>query len=303
MTHGTVFDIQSYSLHDGPGIRTLVFLKGCPLRCVWCQNPESQQRRPELLYTAEKCTACGACVTACPKEAIELREGKSGTDRELCDGCGQCVAVCPAEARVLAGRTMTAEEVFREVKKDEAFFRNSGGGVTLSGGEPLAQPEFSSEILRLCREAGISTAIETCGMAPWDVVEEVLKYTDLVLYDFKHLNSAAHQNLTGVPNDLILENATRIHKALDVPMIARIPVVPGCNADLENITDTARFIAKELGPSTQVNLLGYHRLGEAKYERLEQSSRNTDMTPPSEAEMVKFQRAMEDCGLTVSIGG
>jgi pyruvate formate lyase activating enzyme len=303
MTQGIIFDIQSYSLHDGPGIRTLVFLKGCPLRCIWCQNPESQRHRPELLYDTEKCTGCGTCVTACRNGAIEVREGKSHTDRERCDGCGECVNICPTEARILAGRTMSAEEVFREVKKDEAFFRNSGGGVTLSGGEPLAQPEFSSDVLRLCREQGIATAIETCGLAPWEAVAQVLRYTDLVLYDLKHLDAVAHRKLTGAPNEVILKNARRIHGELGIPIIARIPVVPGCNADLENIEATARFIAHELGTETPVNLLAYHRLGESKYARLEQTGSGAFIAPPSEEEMEELKRLMEERGLSVTIGG
>ena len=300
---GTVFDIQSYSLHDGPGIRTLVFLKGCPLRCVWCQNPESQRRQPELLYYAERCIGCGQCVPVCPLKSIELRDDKARTSRELCEGCGQCIAVCPGEARVLAGRTMTAEEVFREVQKDEPFFRNSGGGVTLSGGEPLAQPEFSSAVLRMCREAGIPTAIETCGVASWDAIEQVMRYTDLVLYDFKHLDTVAHRGLTGIPNETILENAKRIHADLGIPIVARIPIVPGYNADRENIAATARFIAGELGPSTKVNILAYHRLGETKYERLERPGNGTVFTPPSQEEMAEWKSLMEGFGLTVSIGG
>jgi pyruvate formate lyase activating enzyme len=300
---GTVFDIQSYSLHDGPGIRTLVFLKGCPLRCLWCQNPESQRRQPEILFYTERCTGCGQCVAVCPRQAIELREGKARTDRQACDGCGSCAAVCPTEARILAGRPMTAGEVFRDIKKDEPFFRNSGGGVTLSGGEPLAQPEFSSAILRRCREAGIPTAIETCGLAYWDAAEPVLRYTDLVLYDFKHMDAAAHEEVTGAPNDIILENARRIHRELGIPMIARIPVVPGGNAALDNIEAAARFIAAELGTSTPVNLLAYHRLGETKYARLELPGRGASFNPPSEADMAERRKLMEGFGLTVSIGG
>ena len=303
MTLGTVFDIQTYSLHDGPGIRTLVFLKGCPLTCVWCQNPESQRRQPEILLYAEKCTGCEKCVSVCPHKAIQMIDGKSRTIRTLCKGCGKCSTVCPNEARIVAGRTMTSEEVFREVKKDEIFYKNSGGGVTLSGGEPLAQAEFSTSILQLCKKAGLHTAIETSGMADWETFKEVLKYTDLVLYDLKQIDTLVHQKCTGVANDLILENVKRIRKELGITVVARIPVVPGYNADPKNIEATAKFIATEIGRDTKVNILAYHRLGETKYERLEKEDRGTSITPPSGEQMAELQKIMQAFGLTVSIGG
>lgn len=303
MIQGTVFDIQTYSLHDGPGIRTLVFLKGCPLSCAWCQNPESQRRQPEVLLYAEKCTGCGQCVPVCPNRAISLKEGKSHTDRAICKACGQCAAACPNEARTMAGRIMSDEEVFREVKKDENFYKRSGGGVTLSGGEPLAQAAFSASILKLCKQAGLHTAIETSGMADWETFKQVLEYVDLVLFDLKHLNSPVHQKCTGVPNDLILENVKRIRRDYSIPIAARIPVVPGYNADIGNIEATARFIATELGRETRVNILAYHRLGETKYDRLEKDGSRINITPPSAEQMADIQKAMEAFGLTVSIGG
>jgi pyruvate formate lyase activating enzyme len=303
MTLGTVFDIQTYSLHDGPGIRTLVFLKGCPLTCVWCQNPESQRRQPELLLHSERCTGCGQCVPVCPDKAIQIIDRKSRTVRALCTDCGKCSTVCPNEARTLIGRTMSDEEVFREVKKDEIFFRNSGGGVTLSGGEPLAQAEFSTSVLRLCKKAGLHTAIETSGMAEWDTFKQVLEYTDLVLYDLKQIDTLAHQRCTGVPNDLILKNVKRIQKEFNIPVVARIPVVPGHNADPKNIEGIAKFIVTELGRDTSVNILAYHRLGETKYERLEKEDRGISITPPSAEQMAGLQKIMQAFGLTVSIGG
>jgi len=170
MAQGTIFDIQTYSLHDGPGIRTTVFLKGCPLACIWCQNPESQKHQPEVMLNLERCTGCGQCVPACPNQAIRVENGRSHTKRNLCIGCGKCADTCPNEARILTGRVWSAEEVFDVVKKDDMFYRRSGGGVTLSGGEPLAQAEFSTAILSLCKRAGIHTAIETAGMARWETV-------------------------------------------------------------------------------------------------------------------------------------
>ncbi len=303
MNQGTVFDIQTYSLHDGPGIRTLVFLKGCPLTCVWCQNPESQSRQPEVMLYEERCIGCGQCLQGCPNGAIQILQAKSHTRRELCKGCGICAAVCPNEARTLAGRTMTAEEVFYEVKKDEIFYKRSGGGVTLSGGEPLAQPEFSASILRLCRQAGLQTAIETSGMAEWETVKQVLDYTDLVLYDFKQMDSLVHQKCTGAPNDVILENVKRIRQEYAMPIIARIPIVPGYNADLKNLEATARFIVNELGAATKVHVLAYHRLGETKYSRLEKEGQGRSIALPTKEQMAEIKRAMEVFGLTVHIGG
>ncbi len=303
MAQGTVFDIQAYSLHDGPGIRTTVFLKGCPLVCVWCQNPESQRYRPEVMLYPEKCTGCGQCVQVCAEQAIWTANGKSHTNRNLCQGCGKCADVCLNEARRLSGRVWSAEEVVAELKKDQAFYRRSGGGVTLSGGEPLAQPEFSTAILSLCKRAGLQTAIETTGMARWGTLVQVLEHVDLVLYDLKHMDSASHQKCTGMPNDLILENLKRIRRECSVPIVARMPIVPGHNADAKNIEATARFIANELGADTRVNILAYHRLGESKYGRLEQEGKGTSITPPTTEQMVAIQKTMEALGLTVSIGG
>jgi pyruvate formate lyase activating enzyme len=303
MTQGTVFDIQTYSLHDGPGIRTLVFLKGCPLSCVWCQNPESQHHQPEVLLYEEKCIGCSQCLLVCPSGAIQISGGKSHTRRNLCNGCGKCAIACPNEARTLAGRTMSAEEIFQEVKKDEIFYKRSGGGVTLSGGEPLAQAEFSSAILRLCKQAGLHTAIETSGMAAWETFKQVLDYTDLVLYDLKQKDSPAHQKCTGVPNDLILENVKRIRQEYAIPITARIPIVPGYNADQKNIEATANFIVTELGRATKVNILAYHRFGEAKYDRLEKAGSGISITPPTGELMADLQKILEAFGLTVSIGG
>ncbi len=303
MAQGTVFDVQTYSLHDGPGIRTTVFLKGCPLGCVWCQNPESQRHQPEVLFYSERCTGCGQCVSACPRQAVWMADGRSHTKRSLCGGCGKCADICPNEARTLTGRVRTAEGVFDEVKKDEAFYRRSGGGVTLSGGEPLAQAEFSTAILSLCKRAGLHTAIETTGTAKWEIVEQVLEHVDLVLYDIKHMDSGSHEKCTGVPNELILENLTRIRRNRSIPIVARIPIVPGYNADLKNIEAAARFIAMEIGPDTKVNILAYHRLGESKNSRLEREGKATNITPPTAEQMAAIQKTIEARGLTVSVGG
>lgn len=300
---GVVFNIQRYSIHDGPGIRTTAFLKGCPLRCLWCQNPESQIMRPEIFFVSENCTGCGACAEVCPQGAIEVIDGRSRTNRTLCVGCGKCTEVCPNEARNLMGRSATAQEVFQELAADEIFYQRSGGGVTLSGGEPLAQPEFATAVLRLSKEASLHTAIDTCGHAPWETMRKVLEYVDLVLYDFKHMDPERHHRYTGVSNELILENAQRVHHELGIPMLARIPVIPGYNDTRENLVATARFIATELGDSTGVHLLPYHRLGETKHERMEQQNKTLAAEPPSEEQMEETREVFESFGLVVHLGG
>lgn len=300
---GIVFNIQRYCIHDGPGIRTIVFVKGCPLRCFWCQNPEGQSVKPQIFLNKDRCMGCGLCVSACPQRAIEVYSGKSRTKRDLCDGCGKCVEACLNDARSLMGRWVSAEEVFDVVKKDCIFYEKSGGGVTLSGGDPLAQPDFSIAILKLCKNNYIHTAIETCGHAPWKTFKEVLEYVDLVLYDFKHMDPEKHEKYTGVSNNLILENAKRICNELSIPMWARMPIIPGYNDSPDNIEATAKFIAEELGKSVkQVNLLPYHRLGETKFERLEREY-SFSIETPSEEHLANIKKVFESYGLTTYIGG
>ena len=300
---GTIFNIQRYSIHDGPGIRTTVFFKGCPLRCLWCQNPESQTFDQELFYNRERCTGCGRCVSACREKAIEMDEGRSRTRRTLCRVCGACAEECPQEARVLMGKIVSAKEVFAEVNKDAIFYERSGGGVTLSGGEPLAQPEFAIRIFRLCKSSGIHCAIETCGHAPWETVERVLKVVDLILYDLKHMDPIEHRKVTGVSNALVLENLKRIHRESRVELAIRIPVIPGFNDTPENMEATASFILKELEPSVPLHLLPYHRLGESKREQMERTEPSLGIVPPSDETMEKLKGFFESQGLNAVIGG
>lgn len=300
---GVIFNIQHYAIHDGPGIRTTVFLKGCPLQCLWCQNPESQKLVPELFLNSEQCTGCGTCAQVCTEGAIDIIGGKSRTSRVLCKVCGKCVEVCPNEARNLMGRRITASEVFQDVQLDSIFYERSGGGVTLSGGDPLAQLPFSIYILRLCKDAGIHTAVETCGYAKWNKIKQLLTWTDLVLYDFKHMDRVEHKRCTGVANDVILENARRIHHELSIPLIGRVPVIPGYNDSIENMKATARFIATELDRSIKVHLLPYHKMGEVKYERLEKQDHSFHIDPPTDEQMATLREIFESFGLTVMIGG
>lgn len=268
-TTGRIFNIQRYSIHDGAGIRTLVFLKGCPLRCLWCSNPESQKGTPELGFVMARCVGvetCGApCVTACPLAAIGLDAGgKAVLDRRVCDVCGKCADVCGQDALKRVGREMTVDEVLCEIEKDRPFYRRSGGGVTIGGGEPLAQPRFTAELLEAAQEEYLHTAIETSGHAAWPHFERVLHAVDLVHFDLKHLDPVRHQALVGHTNELILENLGRvlaIKQAHEV--VIRIPLIPGCNDSVENISASARYVAR-LG-FTQVELIPYHRFGVAKY--------------------------------------
>ena len=265
-TEGIVFNIQRYSIHDGPGIRTTVFVKGCPLKCFWCQNPESQNGRPEILLDKRKCTACGQCVEICPSGAARLVEGGSTIDREVCTACGKCVEVCPNEARRLVGRRMTVDEVMAEVKRDAKFYENSGGGVTVSGGDPLSQPHFVKSIFEQCKKENFHTTLDTCGYAPWSAVESVLEYVDLVFFDIKHMDTGQHRNATGRENDLILENAKKISERK--PMRIRVPMIPGFNDSVEAVTEIARFVKKELG-CKDIDLLPYNKMGEVKFEFLD----------------------------------
>jgi pyruvate formate lyase activating enzyme len=300
---GIVFNIQGYCIHDGPGIRTSVFLKGCPLRCLWCQNPESHSFRLELLFAEEKCTGCGKCVLVCPEKAIDMHGKMSQTDRRLCKSTGLCADACPNEARAVIGRRATADEVFKEIAADSLFYQESGGGVTLSGGEPLAQPEFAAGILKKCRDAGFHTALDTCGYASWTTAREVLRHINLVLFDFKHMDPEMHKKYTGVSNELILQNAEKIHHEMSIPMRARVTLVPGFNDSPGNLEATARFIADRLSKAIPVHLLPYHRLGEAKWERLDRRNETAVIDTPGEQQLMECRQIFESFGLTTIAGG
>lgn len=271
---GCVFNIQRFTVHDGPGIRTEIFLKGCPLRCKWCSNPESMKLRPQVGLYVKRCIGvevCGQCVSVCPQgdRIFSMHEGKiSGIDRDLCNDCLKCTEVCPSNALMVWGKVYTVDEILEIVQADTEFYEKSGGGVTLSGGDPLVQWEFSGEILRRCREKGINTCLETELAIDKTVINEVSPYADLIITDIKHLNPIVHKEYTGVDNVRILENIRDLVEN-GRQLVVRIPVVPGYNDGRENIEATALFIRDSLNNRVaQVQLLPYRQLGVEKYDSL-----------------------------------
>jgi pyruvate formate lyase activating enzyme len=301
---GMIFDIDRYAIHDGPGIRLLVFMKGCALQCMWCCNPESQSFSLELAYFPAKCIGCGACIEACPEKATQMREGKIVVDWKLCKSCGKCIERCYTDARKLFGRLLSVEQVFQEVKKNIIFLMNSGGGVTIGGGEVTGQPEFVRDLLKRCNEEQLHTAIETCGYCSWDTLKKILEYTDLVYYDIKHMDTQKHKTLTGVSNEGILRNLIRVSQE-PVDFIVRIPLIPGHNDEERNLRATAEFIVKELDTTRlkRVELLPYHKLGTFKYERLGRAYALKPLEVPNNERMESLKGVFESCGLPCQIGG
>jgi pyruvate formate lyase activating enzyme len=277
---GFVFNVERFTLHDGPGIRTTVFLKGCPLQCAWCSNPESQLLLPQLAYFQDKCNDCGNCLTLCPLGAItqNVSQKSVNVDFALCDGCGKCASNCIPQALVMMGESKTASQIAAEVIKDKPFYSRSGGGVTLSGGEPLAQAAFSAEILRLCKNASIHTAIQTCGYADKADFDLLLPYLDLVIFDLKLMDTASHQKWIGKPNTLILENLAYLN-AKNKEIVLQIPLVPGVNDSVKNLT-TSFQLAKSLASVTGVSLLVYHPLGAIKYARMGRTYELSHLSQP-----------------------
>lgn len=298
---GTVFNIQHYCIHDGPGIRTNVFVKGCPLRCAWCANPESQSGAPQLMYLADRCTGCGACIAACPKKAVFRRPDRLElvqTNRALCTACGACVKGCPAEARSVSGKEMTAGDAFDEVAGDRLFY-GSDGGLTVTGGEALAHPKFTGALVRLCREAGIGTAVETCGAVAWEVMAPVLEYTDIVLYDIKQMDSARHKQYTGQGNEQILSNLERISSQTGCSIIVRCPVIPPCNDGPEEMHALGRFLTEKKIRCGEIDLLPYHNLGEGKRVQLEPDGEGFHSTTPPDWEMEALRDILRGYGFLV----
>lgn len=301
MSSGVVFDIRRYSIHDGPGIRTTVFFKGCPLSCFWCHNPESQDPKPEMLYRESRCIRCKACVAVCAHGAISWSGDAPVVDESRCATCGACADACAAEARERVGREMTVAEVMAEVERDTPFYEESGGGVTLSGGEPLLQPEFARGILEACRERGIRTALDTCGEAPWETIDSLRGYVDLFLYDLKAIDPERHREATGSGNELLLTNLELLSRH-GHSIILVVPVVPGLNDDVESARRLGAFAAG-LPRLNGVVLLPFHRLGMDKYGLLGRTHPRPDLAAPSQERVDGIALVLKEYGLRVNAGG
>lgn len=296
----TIFNIQKFSVHDGPGIRTTVFFKGCPLRCLWCHNPESQNTKSEILLDKDKCTLCGKCVEVCPQGAIKIENNMLLTDINKCNNCGECVIYCVNKARQVAGKEYTVDEVLKEVIKDKVFYEHSNGGVTVSGGEPLIQIDFVEELLKKLKENNIHTAVDTCGAVNFEDLKRVAPYTDVFLYDLKVMDDEKHKEFVGISNKLILENLKKlslIHNNINLRMI----IVEGVNAEEKHIEDTLKFI--ENLNIKKINLLPYHDIAKHKYRKLNMTYEDNKMKKPTEEKMQAFKEMCESNNYNVKIGG
>jgi pyruvate formate lyase activating enzyme len=311
---GKVYDIQGFSVQDGPGIRTTVFLKGCPLRCPWCHSPESQKYHAQLSWIAMRCIGiakCGKCLDACPQKAISpgkvTKHAVTDEDiqlvhinRSLCNNCGDCAEACYPKALEICGKDYTVEEIIQRVIQDKPFYEQSGGGITISGGEPLTQPEFTLQVLKVLKKEKIHTALDTTGFADFELIEAVLPYTDLFLYDLKHMDREQHKKVVGVPNELILENAKKLAKAGGKIQI-RIPIIPRFNDSKKNITETGKF-CQSLGDAVvMIQLLPYHNLGVMKYERIYEDQKVLEASTPTDDKIQSLKKLLEDMGFSVTV--
>lgn len=301
MHTGIIFDIKKFSIHDGPGIRTTIFLKGCPLNCWWCHNPESQAIGPERVFRENRCIACEICLTVCREGAISKNGNGLITNDVLCTLCGDCVEVCYAEAREIIGRNVSVAEVMAEIEKDIAFYDESGGGVTFSGGEPLLQRDFLRALLRACREKEIHTTVDTSGFAPWATFEHIRTDVDLFLYDLKLMDNAGHQKFTGASNQLILQNLQSLSQR-GHNIIVRVPVVPGLTDDDENIRQIGAFVAG-LPQTHPIELLPYHHIAADKYQRLNLAYELPNIQSPPAERMKQIAQNLSGFNVEVKIGG
>jgi len=298
---GRIFDLKRFAIHDGPGIRTTVFFKGCPLSCPWCHNPEGRSPDRELFLRSTRCTSCGACLSACPVGALRRTDGTVEVDRARCVVTGNCAAACPTGALEIVGREVTVSGLLSTLERDRPFYDSSGGGVSVSGGEPLAQADFLIELLAACRDRRLRTTVDTSGYAPREVVDEVVGLADLFLYDLKLIDPVAHRRLTGVDNEPILENL-RALASRGAAVVVRIPVVPGLTDALDNIEGIARFVASS-GIRYPVDLLPYHRAGVDKFARLGIACDVESTEVPTDETMARLASVFREYKLHVMVGG
>lgn len=295
-----ITNIQGFSLHDGPGIRTVVFFKGCPLACCWCANPECISGTPQIGFIKTLCVRCGRCFDACPHEAVRQEENLHRIDYSRCLACGSCAARCNCGALVRYGETMTVEEVWDAVRRDRIFYDSSGGGVTVSGGEPLLKAEFIRELFACCREAGIDTCIETCGFYSRETLVEILPVTDHFLFDLKHMDAAAHEEYTGQSNERILANAALLLESR-ADVLFRQPLIPGVNDSPENIAATADFLTRIGAGATGLELMPYHRIGQSKYRALDIKYPIEEIEPCGDGAAESVRAAYEAHGIRCMI--
>jgi pyruvate formate lyase activating enzyme len=297
-----IFDIKRYCINDGPGIRITIFLKGCPLACRWCHNPESISPKIQKLYTAAKCIGCGECVRVCPAKACRLTEQGVVTDTDLCTLCGKCAEVCPTKATEMSGQLKSTADLLAEIEKEVPFFDQSGGGVTFSGGEPLLQHDFLVEILDACGERHIHRAVDTSGHVKTEVLLDVARRTDLFLYDLKMMDPARHRLHTGVSNEKILANLIALAET-GAAIQVRIPLIKGINDDDDNIEATAAFVAGLSGEKKPVSLLPYHNIAAGKHLKLGQPFDASGMAEPTDADIQRAIAIFAEHGLTATVGG
>ncbi|MCH1981466.1 glycyl-radical enzyme activating protein [Ruminococcus sp. OA3] len=295
-----ITDIQKFSVHDGPGIRSIVFFKGCPMRCKWCQNPETQSPNPELMISSDVCQGCGKCIGICPKGAIKLTERGLIYDRDQCIACGKCADLCGPEARKLVGKMMLFDEVLEMVLADRVFYKNTGGGLTVSGGEPTMQPEFVARLLKAVKAEGINTAMETCGMCSPEIFKKVIKDCDLLLYDVKHTDAQIHKKYTGFENKVILDN---LQSAADQGknIIIRIALIPGVNDTEENIKETVRLALWHR--AKEIHVLPFHQMGQSKWHSLDKTYEYEEAVLPTQDVIDKAVNILECSGIPVNVGG
>lgn len=295
---GVIFEIERWSTRDGPGIRTVIFFKGCPLRCKWCCNPESWSPGPQIAYFEERCSGCGRCQDVCPR-GVALPASDGGVeDRSACTACGQCVAVCPAGAREVMGEKLTVENVLSVVERDRVFYRQSGGGVTFSGGEALAQPGFLRKVTEQCWKLGISMVLETSGLFSWNQCGDILARMGMVFLDIKHMDPDVHKRMTGVENQNILRNGIRLVRN-HIPLVVRVPLIPTINDGVENIKATAAFMSENLKGALGVEVLPYHNLGKGKFKPIGLEYQLDHIDPPQASALAEVKEIFSEFGIEV----